>query len=340
MLDHPLALLTGIVIGLVLLTVAADRFVVGAARLSLSLRLPPVVVGAVVIGFGTSLPEFLVSALGSAQNATGVAYGNVVGSNTANMLLVLGAAAVVSPVTTTVTTLRREVPMMLVGVVLLAGLAADGFVGRPEGAALLAVGIAALGLLTWFAVADRGSGRFAADVTETAGGTGGTEHGAGPPGGRSTPRTWRGHRARAAWMTVVGLLGTLAGAHLLVISASGLARAVGIAEAVVGLTVVAIGTSLPELVTAVAAARRRQADLVVGNVLGSNLFNALPVAGVAALISPARFEPTFGWALAIMVVACLVAGGFLATGRRINRVEGVGLLTGFVAAITAVVWWG
>jgi len=177
---------------------------------------------------------------------------------------------------------------------------------------LLALGAVAIAVVVAFARADQRSA-------------------ANPRVGRAEP-VWR-----PAVLALAGLLGTIAGAQLLVSGASGLARALGVSEAVVGLTVVAIGTSLPELVTAVAAARRREADLVVGNVLGSNLFNSLPVAGVAGVLGAAGLEPAFGLALAGMVAICGLAAVFLFTGRRLARVEGAVLLGLFALIVGATV---
>ncbi len=294
--------------GLVLLTVAADRFVLGAARLSAALRVSPVVIGALVIGAGTSAPELLVTVLAALQGAPDLAVGNLVGSNSANIGLVLGAAALVAPIAVGHTTLRREVPLMLLAVLALAIAAADGTLGRVDGVVLLLLGVVAIAVVVAFARADqRGAAALAVTPPEPA---------------------WR-----PALLALVGLLGTIAGAQLLVTGASGLARTLGVGEAVIGLTVVAVGTSLPELVTAVAAARRREADLVVGNVLGSNLFNSLPVAGVAGVLGAAGLEPALGPALVGMVGICAIAAVFLVTGRRLARVEGAVLLVLFALVV-------
>ncbi len=301
--------------GLGLLAFAADRFVLGAARLSAALKVSPVVIGALVIGFGTSAPEMLVTALAAAQGAADLGYGNLVGSNVANVLLVLGAAALLSPISVRTTTLRREVPLMVAAVVAFAAATANGRVGLIEGLALLAAAVAAVGFVLWTARTDQRAGAALAAGAPIA-----------PPGGP----LW--HHALLA---LAGLAGTIAGAQMLVTGATGVARALGVSEAVIGLTVVAIGTSLPELVTAVAAARRGEPDLVVGNVLGSNIFNSLPVAGVAALLTGVELDPAFGWSAAAMVAACLLAAVFLFTGRRLGRREGAVLLALFAAFVAA-----
>jgi cation:H+ antiporter len=306
------ALLVG---GLALLTFAADRFVLAAARLSAALRISPVVIGAVVIGFGTSTPEFLVTILATLRGSQDLAFGNIVGSNTANVLLVLGAAGLFSPVFIRVQTLRREVPLMLAAVTLLGLTTFDLRVTTVDAVVLLAAAVGALGVVLWWGYRDREAAAILAlELAEY-------ERGMPPRPGRDV------------LVTLAGLVGTLAGAQLLVEGAVGFARAIGVSEAVIGLTVVAVGTSLPELVTAVAASRRGEPDLVVGNVLGSNLFNALPVAGVAGLLDTVELDPAFRIGTLVMVLACLVAALFLTTGRRLGRREGAALLAGFVAAV-------
>lgn len=304
--------------GLGLLTVAADRFVLGAARLSAALRVSPVIVGAIVIGFGTSTPEFLVTILATLRGSQALAFGNIVGSNTANVLLVLGAAAVVRPLRVGAGTLRRELPLMLAAVVLLAAVSVDGRVSGLDAAVLLAAAAAAIGFVVVVGLRDREAAE--ALVAEVEG-----------YAGAAQPRL-----SRSALLALVGLVGTLAGAQMLVSGAVGLARTIGISEAVIGLTIVAIGTSLPELVTAVAAARRGETDLVVGNILGSNLFNALPVAGVAGALATTQLGTEFRLSLAIMVGACALAAVLLRSGRQLVRREGWLLLAAFVAATVAV----
>jgi cation:H+ antiporter len=297
--------------GLVLLTFAADRFVIGAARLSLILRLSPVLVGALVIGFGTSAPELVVTVLATLSGSQDLALGNLVGSNTANALLVVGAAALLKPLQVTTATLRREVPLMLGGVGLLAVILANGRVTAPEALLLCAGATAAV----WVVIRASKGERLESTV----------------------PTSPRPNPASTVALTVAGLVGTLAGAQMLVTGAVGLARTLGISEAVIGLTVVAVGTSLPELVTAVAAARRGESDLVVGNVLGSNLFNSLPVAGIAGLLATIQLDPAFSVGVVMMVGACLLAGAFLWSGRRVGRVEGGLLLAAFAVTVVLTV---
>ena len=304
--------------GLVLLTFAADQFVLGAARLSTALGISPVVIGAIVIGFGTSAPELLVTVLATLRGSQDLAFGNVVGSNTANVLLVLGAAGVVAPLSVAHTTLRRELPLSLAAVALLAVLTVDGRVTGVDAALLLLAAAAAIGFIVATGLRDReAAAALAAEVAEYE-----EASGAGA--------------LRSGLLAVAGLLGTLAGAQLLVTGAVGLARTLGVSEAVIGLTIVAVGTSLPELVTTMAAARRGEPDLVVGNVLGSNLFNSLPVAGAAGALATMQLDPAFPASLALMLGACALAAVFLRSGHRLARSESVVLLVGFAVATTLV----
>lgn len=302
-----------LVAGLALLTYAADKFVIGAVRVSTILRVSTVLVGALVIGFGTSAPELVVSALASASGRQDIALGNIVGSNAANVLLVVGSAALFGILPIAVRIWRREIRLMLVAVAALAIVCADLRVTTLEAILLLLGAVAAIGLILFWASRDRAAAEeLAGEVEEFAGGE---------------------HTLRASVvLTLLGLIGTVGGAQLLVEGASGLAATIGLSEAVIGLTVVAIGTSLPELVTAVAAARHGQNDLIIGNIVGSNIFNSLPVAGLAGLLDTTALDTQFRISVVIMVLACLLFAVFARTGFRIGRREGAILLAGFVAA--------
>ncbi len=303
----------GTLAGLAVLTVAADLFVIGAVRLAARWRLSTVVVGAVVIGFGTSAPEMVVSGLAAGQGSLDLAVGNIVGSNVANLSLVLGAAALITPVLVRSRVLRREAPLSLLLVVAF-GITVQGGLSVGEGVVLSALLVAALGLIMWSArsgdpAMDQGVSDYLPDV------------------GTSV--------LRELFRTLLGLLGTLGGAQLLVASATQVATLLGLAESFIGLTIVAIGTSLPELATSVAAARKRETDLIVGNLLGSNIFNAGAVGAVAAFAGAGqvadRSITTIG--VAFMVVLAVLATGFMVSGRRVVRWEGVGLLVLYAATV-------
>jgi cation:H+ antiporter len=307
----------GIVAGLAVLTVASDQFVLGATRIAAHLRVSTVVIGAVVIGFGTSAPELVVSVLAGLQGSLDLAVGNIVGSNVANLSLVLGISALIIPIGVTWPVLKREAPLALGMVVLFAVLLQNGTLG-PIDAAVLALGLVAA-LTTTLVSASRqtGDADLQASVEELL-----------APGSRpSLPRE--------SIRTLLGLLATLGAAQVLVVSASDVARAIGLSEAFIGLTIVAVGTSLPELATAVQAARRRETDLLIGNLLGSNIFNVGAVGSAAALAGagqPVDASIT-GLGAALMVAVALLATVFMFSGRRVARIEGFVLLTLYAATV-------
>jgi cation:H+ antiporter len=303
----------GAIAGLALLTYAADQFVIGAARTATALRLSAVVIGAVVIGFGTSAPEMVVSGLAAGRGSLDIAVGNIVGSNVANLTLVLGAAALVTPIVVHSPILKREAPLSL-GVTLVFAVLVQSGLSRTDALVLGLLLVASLALILVAA-------RTADEVM-----TGEVEEflADGPIS-----------RRRELVRTGLGLVGTLAAAQLLVVSAIEIASGLGLSEGFIGLTVVAIGTSLPELATALQAARKGETDLIVGNLLGSNLFNAGGVATVAALAGPGPLtDPTIvGFATLLMVGVSLGATLFMITGKRVVRWEGALLLAAYVATI-------
>jgi cation:H+ antiporter len=302
--DLSLTAVLQVLAGLVLLTVAADRLVLAAARLSRLSGLSPILIGAVVVGLGTSLPEMLVSGLAAAEpDGLDLALGNIVGSNVANIALVLGLSVVLSPIVGQGKILMREGGLMLVGMALLTVFAWDGGLSLAEGV-LLGVGLlVALSLLVIWSRRD-GAAIDLEEIGDTA---------------DINPRT--------EILFGVGSLGvTLLGAQLLVTGAEQVALGLGVSEALIGLTLVAIGTSLPELATALAAARRNENDLVLGNVLGSNLFNALGVGAVAGIIGDGSFDADFNPSMVAMLAIAVLAGILAIIGNRLDRWQGAVLL--------------
>ena len=295
--------------GLVLLTGGAALLVSGAASAALRLGMTPLLVGATVVAFGTSAPELVVSVGAALDGAGGIAVGNVVGSNVANLALILGVAALVRPIPTERAMLVRDLPVLGVATLAAAACLADGAVGRAEGAALTA---ALVGVLAWSVRASR---------AEASGPVDGVPDAPGAP--------WRSAVGVAA-----GLAGLVAGAQMLVAGATDLAAAAGVPNAVVGLTVVAVGTSLPELATSVVAALRGDSAIAAGNVVGSNLFNALGILGVAALVAPLAAPGLRPLDLAALLGATAVIGVMMWTGRRVGRAEGAVLVAGYAAYLT------
>ena len=339
----PITFPLAVVAGLALLAYSADHLVLGASRVAARLGVPTLVVGVVVIGFGTSAPEMLVSGLAAAGGAADVGVGNVVGSNIANLTLVLGVAALVGAVSVRSTVVRREVPLSLAASGLFALLLQDGLDGR-DGVLLIGAMAAALALLLRWTARDRRAsddGNLVPAVLEPAG----------PDpeladevaelieeGSDAVPPVEEGRGLRAEVLrSVVGLVGTLAGAQLLVWGAIGIADATGLTGGFVGVTIVAVGTSLPELLTAAQAARRGQSDLVVGNLLGSNIFNALMVGGLVALLAPGA---AVGAVLVrtgslVMLGAALLSMAFMWRRYRVTRVEAAVLVAAYVAVLPA-----
>lgn len=300
-MDLSLTSVLQVVAGLVLLTFAADRLVLAAARLSKRSGLSPVLIGAVVVGLGTSLPEMLVSGLAAAEpGGMDLALGNIVGSNVANIALVLGLSVVMNPIVGQGKVLRREGGLMLVGMAALTAFAWDGDLTFGEGT-ILGIGLfAALSLLVVWSQRDSDTDIDLDEIGSVA-----------------------EIRPGVEMLFGVGSLGvTLLGAQLLVTGAEAVALGLGVSEAVIGLTLVAVGTSLPELATALAAARRNENDLVLGNVLGSNLFNALGVGGVAGIVGNGAFDVSFNPSLVAMLAVALLAGVLATIGNRLDRWQG------------------
>lgn len=314
-------LLVGCGVGLLLLVRASDYFVVGSARLATRLRVSPVFIGVAVIGFGTSAPELLVSGLAAAQGSTELAIGNVVGSNVANMTLVLGTAGMMAVVPVRSAVLRWEAPLSVAAVLAFAVLVPGGL-GLVEGAALLGLLAVALWLLLRAALAGKGEmvDVMAGEVAEYVDGT--VQH------------SLRAEVVRTGF----GLVGTLAGAQLLVWGASGLAARLGVPPEVIGFTVVAVGTSLPELVTAIQAQRHGEPDLLVGNLLGSNLFNSLAVGAVIGLAGAGSGTTVVPAAqVVVMVGSSLGAWLLLVNQARLARWEAGLLLVGYAVSLPLIV---
>jgi cation:H+ antiporter len=309
--------------GLVVLTLAADHLVLGSSRVAARLRVSPVVVGVVVIGLGTSAPEFLVSGVAAARGDTGIALGNITGSNILNLTLILGIAAMIARVAVASSVIRREVPLAVAAVIVFGVVAFAGL--SVWAAVVLAAGaVAAIWLLLRWATQGRNTelASEVAEYTETAADGGEQPATAMPAKARFTLPTWF-EPVRA----LLGLAGVLAGAQLLVANASAIAAELGVPQLVIGFTLVALGTSLPELVTTIQAMRRHESDLVVGNLFGSNLFNSLAGGAVVAFAAPAGSNGAIGVALTLtMIFTSGMAWALLRRGLVLTRVEGAVLL--------------
>jgi len=301
--------------GFVLLMWGADRFVVGAASTARNLGLSPLLIGLTLVGMATSGPEIFVSVAASLRGDPALAAGNAIGSNIANIGLVLGMTALVMPISVRSVTLRREMPTLLAVTLILTMIFINLRLGRVEGTLLL---ITLVLVLYWLVVIGSRSGEsdpIALDYASEI------------PG--DVPM-----RKAIIWL-VIGLLTLLTGANLLVWGAQNLAVAFGVSELVIGLTVVAIGTSLPELAVSLVSAFKGEHDMAIGNIIGSNLFNSLAVVGVAGLIHPAVFDRELLTAhLPVMIGMTLAL--FLMTynfggNSRIGRIEGAMLVGAFIS---------
>lgn len=308
--------------GLVLLIAGGEFLVRGAVQIATSLSVSPLVIGLTLVGFGTSTPELVTSVQAALAGAPGIAYGNIVGSNIANILLIVGASALLSPMLIASSALKRDGAVMLAATVLFAALAYAMPLGRVVGVSFVFV----LAAYIFFAFRQERSATAPdhSAVYDNSVALQDTDKALSPEALAQNSLLWSG------LIAVGGLVLVGAGGSLLVDGAVALARGFGISETVIGLTTVAIGTSMPELVTSVVAGLRKQGDVVFGNIVGSNIYNILGIVGFTALIAPGSVPVeivTFDNLVMIGVTLALVA--FAWTGLRIARWEGAILLSGY-----------
>ena len=304
--------------GLVILLFAGEATVRGAVGLARLLGVSPAMIGLTVVAFGTSAPELVVSIQASLDGAPDIAVGNVVGSNIANILLILGAGAMIAPLVCDPGMMRRDGTAMLVALLLLCSLGLSGTIYAWQGALML---VALVGYVVGSYYLDRRNGTAAAQLHE-----------------REAEETTGVPQAPVIVLLYVaaGLVGLVLGAKLLVDGAVGVARAAGVSESVIGLSLVAIGTSLPELAATVVAAWRRHTDVAIANVVGSNLFNVLLILGAASLVAPLPVAPDIVRVdLWVMLASGVVLLPILVKGWPIGRVEGVVLLALYAAYIAS-----
>jgi len=300
-----------LVVGLGLLVWSAGRFVDGSAVAARHLGMSPLLIGMVIVGFGTSTPEMLVSALAATDGNPGIALGNAYGSNIANIALILGVTALISPIAVQSSVLRRELPLLSLVTLLVVWQLWDGSITRVEAVVLLAV---FAGLMFWtirqsFKSKNDPLEREFAQTMEA------------PP---AMPLT------RALAWVAVGLLLLLASSRLMVWGAVEVAHRLGVSDLIIGLTIVALGTSLPELASSIVAARKNEHEIALGNILGSNLFNTLAVVGIAGVIAPMQVTADVLYRdvstmTALTLLLFVLGYGFVGQGR-INRGEGAFLL--------------
>ena len=302
--------------GLVLLFLGGESLIRGAVGLARKLDVSPLFTGLVVVGFGTSAPEFVVCLEAALRGQYDITIGNIVGSNIANLMLILGVAALIQPILSRASILKRDGLAMLLASATLVGLAFFGEVSRVLGLALLAM---LVGFIAICWISERAQGEDEpSDIEEE------IEEVGHLPG-----RTWV-----AVLAVLAGILALVLGSNMLIEGATGIAVAFGISEAVIGVTLVAIGTSLPELAAVIVAAIRNHADVALGNVLGSNVFNVFGMLGLTAVIEPLAINRAFldldMWVMLGVSALLLV---FLTTGNRLNRGESLLLLAGYTAYV-------
>ncbi|SDX33423.1 calcium/sodium antiporter [Marinobacter mobilis] len=307
--------IAAIIAGLILLVWSADRFVDGAAATARHLGMPTLLIGMVIIGFGTSAPELAVSAMAASDGNPGLALGNAYGSNITNIALIVGLVAIVSPIMVHSQVLRKELPLLLLLCAIAGGQLIDGELSRIDGWVLLAVFAAVMG---WSIIQGiRGKGDALGGDTEA-------ELDAHP-----MPL-----KAALLWL-VAGLVLLILSSRLLVWGSVYVAQSLGVSDLIIGLTIVAIGTSLPELASSIAAVRKNEHDLILGNILGSGIFNTLAVVGLAATIHPLSvpMEVLYrDWVVMTTLTAALLVMGLriFSAERSISRVEGAILLATYV----------
>ncbi len=311
----PVAVLL-IVCGLAILTLGAELLVRGGASLALRLGVTPLVIGLTIVAFGTGAPEFVVSLDAAIKGSSGIALGNVIGSNIANLALILGIAAIVRPMSVKAEILRREMPVLMVVTAVVCIMLYDGQLDRIDGILLVGGGVAYTAgayYLSRRRESTEVEDEFGAAVGELAEG---------------------GKKRRAITdvvLLLIGLAALAAGANLLVTGAVSVARAAGLTEAVIGLTIVAIGTSLPELATSVVAAYRGESDISFGNAIGSNVFNILMVLGIAAVITPIPTDGIRLLDIAVFIGSVVIVWAMLGRRFLLARPEGALLTFGYSA---------
>lgn len=280
----------------------ADRLTQGASDLARRMNIPEIVIGLTIVAAGTSAPEFFVSLVSALKGTPGMAVGNVVGSNTMNAMLIVGCAALVAPMSISRSTVHKDIPFGVAASALLVLLGFDAFLGRLDGIIFL-VGFA---VFMYYTLSQAKSEKATTAATKQA-------------------NPWL-----SAFFVILGLSLLVLGSNLFVDSASRVAYSLGISEGVVGLTIVAGGTSLPELATSVVAARKGQAAIAIGNVIGSNVFNILLILGTTAVISPLAIQGITPVDLSVMLLSIAIVWLFARTRYTVERWEGAVLAAGYL----------
>lgn len=299
-----------ILVGIVLVLWGADRLTDGAVAVAEKMKMPQIVIGLTIVAMGTSMPEFCVSLVSALKGTTDLAVGNIVGSNIFNTLLIVGVSAWVAPMTILKSTVRKDIPFALFASIILFIMCLDGNISR------LDAGILFVLFLVFMYVTLKGTKTKEDDTTA------------------KTEPIEDNKKPMAAWLSIVwiivGLACLIGGSNLFVEGATKVAEHIGVSEAVIGLTIVAGGTSLPELATSVVSARKGNSGIAIGNVLGSNVFNILAILGVTGVITPMHLQGITMLDLSMMVVSTLLVWLFSFTKYKIARWEGIVLTIVFI----------
>lgn len=314
-----------VIIGLVVLVAGAESLVRGAASIASKLRIPPLVIGLTVVSFGTSAPELTVNIISALSGSPDLAIGNVIGSNIANILLILGVAALIVPLSVKSSTVWKEIPFALLGVLLVFVMGNDDLFDRVGFNALTRTdGIALLALMIIFTYYVFGLTKKSQEEGDS------SELNEAPP---------QYGMLASGGFTVAGFAGLVVGGRLLVDAAVEIASAAGLSESLIGLTIVGIGTSLPELATSVVAALRKHADIAIGNVVGSNIFNVFFVLGTTGTILQLPFSSSVNFDIGISILATVLLFVFMFVGKkhRLTRLEGAMFLVLYASYITYLV---
>lgn len=334
-------------LGLIILYYGAEWLIRGASGIALDYGIRPVVVGLTVVALGTSMPEFLVNFVAALGGDHHLALGNIIGSNISNVALILGASALVLPITVTPQILRKEYPMMLAAMFVFFGLSLDGMISRYDGIFLVTCLFAFIGYLLY----DTQNSPAAQQLVEEMEGVSGEDPDLAAAQRESAADSERipdevaaaspeDSLGKKVLFLVGGTVGLAIGAHFMVDSAVDIAERMGISQIIIGLTIVAIGTSLPELAASMVGAIKSEADLSVGNILGSNLLNVLFVVGTVSIISPLDVEPsTLTIHFPVMLGICAMLLPIAWTRFEITRLEGGVLLATFLCYMSYLLMW-
>jgi len=306
--------------GILFLYLGAEGMVLGGSRIALRLGVTPLVVGLTVVSFSTSMPEVVSSLIAALEEGDGnISFGNVIGSNICNIGLVFGISALITPLAVHTSLWKREMPLMLGACLLMTLLFWGGFIGRFSGVALIAALLCYVYLQVWIGKREGNS-----DEIEL----------------KDRITDWRS-AVKALLLLIFGLAGLVIGGWLLVEGSVALAKMIGMSDRVIGLTVVSVGTAFPELATSLVAAVRKKADISIGNVVGSNVFNALFIVGVVALVIPVEFSLRLLYIdVPVMFLFCLLMWLFLWKRKKVARWQGAVLVVLYIAYITSVVKLG